>query len=102
MSCNSCGCCLGIVFGFLFALAVLVAAAFGIYCYFNPEARNTGIDVVEVQWGKIKNGGDELIEQSRSIGAPAPEPRTVPAGGGPRSIPEPVVGRPQPLTDPDR
>ena len=114
MSCKSCGCCLGMVFGFVFAVAILVAAAFGIYCYFNPEARNSSIDAVETQWIKIKSGGDDLIEQSRGIGGEttgakaasgastesevkaAPEPQVTPAGGANA----PCAGRPLPLTDP--
>ena len=104
MSCNSCGCCLGVIFGFVLALVILVAAGFGIYCYFNPEARNSSINVVENQWIKIKSGGDELIEQSRGVGeqppAPkaAPEPQVVPAGGAKA----PATGGPLPLQEPSR
>ena len=100
MSCSSCGCCLGVVFGFFLALLILVAAGFGVYCYFNPEARNSSIHVVEHQWIRIKSGGDELIEQSRGIGAPAPEPQVVPAGGGARGSYPAAKGQPLPLTDP--
>jgi len=104
MSCKSCGCCLGMIFGFVFAVGILVAAVFGIYCYFNPEARNTSIDAVENRWIKIKNGGDELIEQSRSVGAPAAEPKAAPEPQVVRteSTNAPGTGRPLPLTDPSR
>lgn len=107
MSCNSCGCCLGVIFGFVLALAILVAASFGIYCYFNPDARNSSINVVESQWIKIKSGGDELIVQSRNVGAPAPEPRPVPeprvtSSGSAAGGSVPPAGGPLPLTDPTR
>ena len=101
---SSCGCCLGMIFGFILALAILVAACFGVYCYFNPDARNSSIDVVETQWGKIKSGGDEIIEHSRNVGEqppaakPAPEPQVIPAGRNGT----PANGRPLPLAEPSR
>ena len=105
MSCNSCGCCLGVIFGFILGLTILIAAGFGIYCYFNPEARNSSINIVENQWIKIKSGGDDLIEQSRSVGEPspapkaAPEPQVLPAAGTPAPA---AGGAPLPLTEPSR
>lgn len=103
MSCNSCGCCLGVIFGFVLALLILVAAGFGIYCYFNPEARNSSINVVENQWIRIKTGGDGLIEQSRNVGVSAPETKPKPAPEPQVVVPgkAPATGRPLPLTDPN-
>lgn len=64
--CGTGSCCLGLIVGFIAAIVVAVAATFGVYCYFNPEARNESVDVVESKWEKIKVGGDEIIDKARS------------------------------------
>ena len=104
MSCRSCGCCLGMIFVLVLSVGILIAAAFGIYCYFNPDARNTSIDVVETQWVKIKTEGDDLIEQSRGAGVPAAKPQAAPEPQVVRTERPnaPGTGRPLPLTDPSR
>ena len=91
---------MGMIVGFALTMAILVAAAFGVYCYFNPETRNEGINVVEKHWYRIKSEGDELIDQSRAAGVPAPEPQVEPPVSAPASPPAPRRG-PIPLTDPN-
>lgn len=65
------GCCCGIIAGVVLTVVILCAAAFGIYCYFNPKARNSAVNAVEEKWDKVKDSGDELIEKARKS---PPEP----------------------------
>ena len=65
------GCCCGVIVGIALTILILCAAAFGMYCYFNPEARNTAVNAVEQKWDKVKNEGDELIDKARNV---PPEP----------------------------
>ena len=69
MSCGTSGCCLGLILGFITAIVLAVAAAFGIYCYFTPGAREQGREIIERKWNDIKSGGDKLIEKT----GPPPE-----------------------------
>jgi len=66
MACGSVSCCAGLIAGFIAAVAVAAAAVFGVYCYFDPEARNESVDIVEKKWEMVKDGGDELINKARS------------------------------------
>ena len=63
------GCCCGIIVGMALAVLLSCAAAFGIYCYFNPEARETTVVVIEKKWEKVKSGGDEIIDKAKSLPA---------------------------------
>ena len=49
------GCCCGVIVGIVLTVFILCAAAFGVYCYFNPEARNSAVNVVEKKWDKVMN-----------------------------------------------
>ncbi len=70
------GCCCGLVLGFLLALLLMAAAAFGIYCWFVPEARSRSIQQVEVTWEQVKDGGDAMVEKARSASPSVPvEPK---------------------------
>ena len=71
MSCGSVGCCCGIIVGFVLALVLSAAAAFGIYCYFTPEAREQGKTVLVNTWNDFKTGGDQLVEKVNREDAPA-------------------------------
>ncbi len=69
------------VAGLVLTLLLLAAAAFGVYCWFNPEVRIRSIDTVETTWIKVKSGVDSSIESVRREAAPgtvrpafAPEP----------------------------
>ena len=66
------------VVGIVLVLLIFCAAAFGVYCYFNPEARNSTINAVEEKWDKVKestdkkwdkvkDNGDELINKAKSL-----------------------------------
>lgn len=66
------GCCCGVITGIVLTLVILCAAAFGVYCYFNPKARDSAVVAVEKKWDKVKNEGDELIDKAKRI--PPPEP----------------------------
>ena len=66
MACGSISCCAGLIAGFIAAIAVAAAAVFGVFCYFDPEARNESVEVVEEQWEKVKEGGDNLLNKARS------------------------------------
>ena len=66
------GCCCGVIVGIVLSILILCAAAFGVYCYFNPEARNSAVVVVEKKWDQVKNEGEELIEKAKKT--PPPEP----------------------------
>ncbi len=59
------GCCFGMVAGCLIVLILAAAAAFGIYVWFNPEARADGIVKVESGWTQVKAGVDSQLEQVR-------------------------------------
>ena len=63
------GCCCGIIVGMVLAVLLSCAAAFGIYCYFNPEARESTVNVIEKKWDKVKSGGDEMIDKAKSLPA---------------------------------
>ena len=84
MSCGTSGCCLGLILGFITAIVIAVAAAFGVYCYFTPGAREQSREIIERKWHDIKSGGDKLIEKSGSR-----EPGEPPAG--PAVAPEPTI-----------
>ncbi len=83
LGCSNTGCCCGFVCGFVAVLLICAAAGFGIYCWFNPEARRSSITRVESAWTQFKSGGDELVEEVKNSSAPA-VPVNVP-------VPEPVV-----------
>lgn len=72
------GCCCGVIVGIVLAILLCCAAAFGVYCWFNPSARRTAVNAVEKKWDKVKNEGDGLIDKAK--GAPA-EPEIKPAWG---------------------
>ena len=61
------GCCCGVIVGIVLVILVCCAAAFGVYCYFNPEVRDSAVDVVEEKWDKVKDNGDELINKAKSL-----------------------------------
>ena len=67
------GCCCGVIVGIILTVLICCAAAFGVYCWFNPEARNSAVGVVEKKWDKVKDGGDELIDKAKNL--PPPEPK---------------------------
>ncbi len=80
MSCGSIGCCCGIIVGFILALLLSAAAAFGIYCYFTPEAREQGRAVLVMKWSEFKDSGDQLVEKvgrSEEVVPVAEEPEVV-------------------------
>lgn len=89
MSCGTSGCCLGLILGFITAIVLAVAAAFGVYCYFTPGAREQSREIIERKWSDIKSGGDKLIEKA----APQ-EPGETPAE--PAVAPEPTIA-PEPV-----
>ena len=66
MACGSISCCAGLIAGFIAAIVVAAAAIFGVYCYFDPEARSESVEVVGAQWEKVKEGGDNLLDKARS------------------------------------
>lgn len=59
------GCCCGMVAGGLIVLLLAAAAGFGIYVWFNPEAREAGLVRVESGWTQVKVGVDNQLEQVR-------------------------------------
>lgn len=61
------GCCCGVIAGIVFAIFICCAAAFGLYCWFNPSARNQAVNVVEKKWNKVKDDGDGLIDKARGV-----------------------------------
>ena len=87
MSCGTSGCCLGLVLGFITAIVLAVAAAFGIYCYFTPGAREQSREIIERKWNDIKSGGDRLIEKTGPA-EPVVEP---PLPDKPAAVTEPEV-----------
>ena len=88
MSCGPSSCCLGLIIGFITAIVIALAAAFGVYCYFTPSAREQSREVIERQWNDIKSGGDKLIEKTgpgesgASGKTVAPEPTISVSGAG--------------------
>lgn len=75
MSCGTSGCCLGLILGFIAAIVIAVAAAFGIYCYFTPSAREQGREIIKGKWEKVKSDGDRLIESVAPSGSGEPAPQ---------------------------
>ncbi len=104
MSCGTSGCCLGLVLGFITSIVLAVAAAFGIYCYFTPGAREQSREIIESKWNYIKSGGDKLIEkvaepeseEPASGPAVAPEPTLPPPVAPPPMTPPPMTPPPEP------
>ena len=64
MSCETSGCCVGLILGFIAAIAIMVAAVFGVYKYFVPEADEQSRGIIERKWNDIKSSGDKLIEKT--------------------------------------
>ena len=89
MSCGTSGCCLGLILGFITAIVLAVAAAFGIYCYFTPGAREQSREIIERKWNDIKSGGDKLIEKSESREPEGSAPAA--AAPAPTIAPEPTL-----------
>ena len=70
------GCCCGIIVGFFFSILLAAVGTIAVFCWFNPEARKSGISVVEKTWNEIKEKGDELISKVPKVKVPeisAPE-----------------------------
>lgn len=61
------GCCCGVVIGFLVAVLVLAAAGFGIYCWVNPEAKESSIELIDRQWNSVKSGVDDGIGHLKNM-----------------------------------
>ena len=65
------------------------AVGFGLYVYFNPTARQEGLNAAESAWTQVKTGVDDTLDRAKQQGAPNAQP------GSP---PEPVV--PVPVVQP--
>ena len=83
-------CCLGIIIGFIAALALVVAAAFGVYCHFSPKVRKQSLEMIERQWNELKSSGDRLIKNGAptETGESTPEPPVAPSKA---PVPEPEI-----------
>ena len=89
MSCGTSGCCLGLILGFITAIVLAVAAAFGVYCYFTPGAREQSREIIERKWSDIKSGGDKLIEKA---GTTEPDVNVeTPPSDKPAAVTEPEI-----------
>ncbi|MDD3885651.1 MAG: hypothetical protein PHI35_02135 [Victivallaceae bacterium] len=62
---GSVGCCLGIIGGFLLVLAVIAAAGFGVYYYFNEDARYEKVDEVDKSWSELKDSVDSTLDRAK-------------------------------------
>lgn len=84
----SCG--LGMIIGFIAALALVALAAFGVYRHFSPQARRHCREMVERKWNELKSSGDELINRNAPTGTreSTPEPAV---STPPRPVPEPEI-----------
>ena len=60
------GCCCGVVIGFIAALLVIAAIGFGIYCWNNPEAKESSIEIIDRQWHSVKSGIDSGIDNLKN------------------------------------
>ncbi len=59
------GCCCGTLIGFLLAVILAAAAVFGIWCWVDPEAKNSSTEFIEKKWQDIKGSGDAAVETLR-------------------------------------
>ncbi|MBR7104555.1 MAG: hypothetical protein IKC65_06405 [Lentisphaeria bacterium] len=76
MSLPGSGCCCGIVAGIVVSIITAVIGTIAVYCWFNPEARKSGVAVVEKQWESFKDFGDEVIDNVKEKEPPRiPEPK---------------------------
>ena len=84
----SCG--LGMIIGFIAALALVAVAAFGVYRHFSPQARRQCRQMIERKWNELKSSGDELINRNAPTGTWENTPE--PAAPTPRpTVPEPEI-----------
>ena len=83
------GCCCGVLAGCLSAILLVAAVGFGLYVYFNPTARQEGLNAAESAWTQVKTGVDDTLDRAKQQGAPNAQPV---------SPPEPVV--PVPVVQP--
>ena len=73
MSLPGSGCCCGIIVGIFFSILLAVVGTIAVFCWFNPEARDNGISVIEKTWDKVKSAGDELIGTVPKVEVPKVE-----------------------------
>lgn len=85
---GSLGCCCGLVAGCLTAILLVAAIGFGLYVYFNPDARKEGLSAAESAWSQVKTGVDGTLDRAKQQGQGAKE---APGGAMPVPPPEPVV-----------
>ncbi len=88
---GSLGCCCGLVAGCLTAILLVAAIGFGLYVYFNPDARKEGLSAAESAWTQVKTGVDDTFDRAKLQGEGAKE---APGGAAPAPPPEPEVPRP--------
>ena len=65
MKIPGCGCCLGMLLGMVLFVVLLAAAAFGLYCWFNPQMHDKAVSHAEEKWEQVKQTGDEALERVR-------------------------------------
>lgn len=69
------GCCCGIAAGIILSVVAAIIGTVAVYCWFHPEARKTGVSVVEKQWDSFKEFGDDVIDSAKGAETPRiPEP----------------------------
>lgn len=59
--------CCGVVCGFLLALAIGITIFYFCYLRENPDVAAEGMNKVEEQWQKTKEGGDKVIKTIKPL-----------------------------------
>lgn len=64
------GCCCGVIVGLFFSILLVVVGTIAVFCWFNPEARKSGISVIEKTWNEIKDMGDDFVGKFPKVKVP--------------------------------
>ena len=59
------GCCCGVFLGIILAVVLSAAAAFGIWCYVDPEAKSETVEFFDRHWQNVKDSGDEVVSEMK-------------------------------------
>ena len=70
MSLPGSGCCCGVIVGTVLSLLIAGIGTIAVYCWFNPDARKSAIQTVEKQWSKVKDFGDDVVDEIKDIDTP--------------------------------
>ena len=61
MGMSGSGCCCGIIVGIFFSILLALVGTIAVFCWYNPEIRQSGVSAIEKTWTEVKEMGDRIV-----------------------------------------